>query len=83
MLSKFPDLGFWTRFGLKVRFFLKKGGFPKTGFPYVFLADPCPEFCKKGPAAQKCFFILPRPQGGTKGELALARVNCLISYLVS
>ena len=33
-----------------------------------------PEPCEKGPAAQKCFFISPRPQGGTKASsLAFAR----------
>ena len=42
-------------------------------FAYVFLADFHQESCEKGPAAQKCSFNLPRPQGGTKSELARAR----------
>ena len=56
---------FWAK---SPGFFLKKVGLSKTGFPYVFLADPCPESCKKGPAAQKCFFTFPRPQGGTRAR---------------
>ena len=44
-------------------------------FAYVFWQDSHQESCEKGPAAQKCSFNLPRPQGGTKSELALARAR--------